>query len=394
MKPRQRAMIALMLVFSALWIACSLPRPDVDPGGAPLTAPAPTQAGQSVERAAPSTASAVPPHALIDVKRLPLGDGRVSTQPKIGYVWSCNTSFNGGGAFASGDWMHNDGTFDLTAKPSVDGQVNWLSSFTVTLQSDKRVIVGNDLPNHSTGAYPVSPNDDAYSYDRNPNSIRAQNVRLELPAFPVEANTPFCLPMGQVGVLLTGSYFFNALDAAGKDAVAHEIQDDCQGHPEQRGLYHYHNLTKCIDDPGAGHSALLGYALDGFGMYGLRGENGEILTNADLDGCHGHTHEIEWNGQKVAMYHYHATYEYPYTIGCFQGTPLVTGNPGGGGQQPGGGGGPNGQQPPQEAIDACIGLTEGATCRINTPNGNTLNGACAQIQQQLACVPPGGPASP
>jgi len=26
----------------------------------------------------------------------------------------------------------------------------------------------------------------------------------------------------------------------------------------------------------------------------------------------------------VSMYHYHATYEYPYTLGCFRGTPITT----------------------------------------------------------------------
>ena len=67
----------------------------------------------------------------------------------------------------------------------------------------------------------------------------------------------------------------------------------------------------------------MGYAFDGFGVYGHYGENGEILTNADLDACHGHTHMIEWDGQRVEMYHYHATYEYPYTIGCYRGTPVL-----------------------------------------------------------------------
>ena len=43
--------------------------------------------------------------------------------------------------------------------------------------------------------------------------------------------------MGPIGFLLTGGVFFNALDAQGKDAVAHEVQDRCQGHPERSGAY-------------------------------------------------------------------------------------------------------------------------------------------------------------
>jgi hypothetical protein len=66
----------------------------------------------------------------------------------------------------------------------------------------------------------------------------------------------------------------------------------------------------------------VGYARDGFGIYGNQGVNGVALTNADLDVCHGHTHAITVNGATVTQYHYHATKEYPYTLGCFRGTPV------------------------------------------------------------------------
>ena len=115
------------------------------------------------------------------------------------------------------------------------------------------------------------------------------------------------------------------------------------------GAYHYHSLTNCIDDPGTAHSKLMGYALDGYGIYGMRGEDGAVLHDADLDACHGHTHVIDWDGKKVAMYHYHATAEYPYVIGCFHGTPVAMhrqGPPQNGGGGPGGPRGPGGPPPP------------------------------------------------
>src|SRR5205085_854391 len=101
----------------------------------------------------------------------------------------------------------------------------------------------NALPNHTTGTFPISSADDAYQYDRNPNRIAAQTLSYTLPANPTVAATPSCVPGGVIGVLLTGSPFFNALDAGGKDAVAHEIQDHCGGHPQMSGLYHYHSLS-------------------------------------------------------------------------------------------------------------------------------------------------------
>ncbi|KAA3645548.1 MAG: DUF1566 domain-containing protein [Chloroflexi bacterium] len=48
-----------------------------------------------------------------------------------------------------------------------------------------------------------------------------------------------------------------------------------------------------------------------------------------------------------------------------------------------------GGEPPQEAINACVGSSTGAACTINTPNG-TLDGTCTNIQSELACVPEGG----
>jgi hypothetical protein len=257
--------------------------------------------------------------ASIDLTQLPIGDA-VSTAPEVDAVWSCQTDFGGPGAGATGDWINGDGTFDITAKPTVDGEAEWPSEFAISLNEDVRTLTGNSLPDHLTGEYPITSNDDAYQYDRNPNSISSQTLQIDLPSTPTIADKPSCLSLGPIGVMLTGSVVFNALDAQGRDAVAYEIQDDCSGHPEMRGAYHYHSLTPCIEDEGEGHSALVGYAMDGFGIYGPRGEDGETLTNADLDDCHGHTHEIEWDSDTLEMYHYHATWEYPYTLGCYMGT--------------------------------------------------------------------------
>ena len=261
----------------------------------------------------------------IDRTKLPIGDGKYSTSPKVGYVFSCITNFvnpNQAGARATGAWYNAAaGTYDLTIKPTVDGQVSWPSQFTIMLQGNNRVITGNDLPNHTTGQYPVSRNDDAYQYDGNPNTIKAQTLQLTLPATPTLNAQPTCVG-GTVGVMLSGSYIFSAFDAGGRDAVAHELQDACGGHPQQAGVYHYHSLSPCASDAALGHSALVGYALDGFGIYGPHGEKGTALTNADLDECHGHTHEIEWDGKTVEMFHYHATAEFPYTVSCFRGSAV------------------------------------------------------------------------
>ena len=269
-----------------------------------------------------AAAATVKAHEPLDLTKLPLGDGKISTEPRAGWIWACRIDPNAGGAHREGPWIDEAaGTFDLTAKAVVDGEVTWPYRFSITREGSTRVIATNDLPTHPTGQFPISRQDDAYQYDRNPNSIRAQDIVLRLPTEPTLAARPRRAP-GAVGVLVTGVALFSAIDAPGRDAVAHETQDACMGHPQRTGAYHYHNLTPCLEDPRdeGEHSGLVGYAIDGFGIYGPYGEGGVPLVSADLDECHGHVHEIDWDGRRRAMFHYHATPDFPYTLGCLRGT--------------------------------------------------------------------------
>lgn len=259
----------------------------------------------------------------IDKTRLPIGDGHISQRPEAGNVWPCQTRGFGTRREHTGPWIKTDGTFDLLNKPSAAGDVQWPSQLRIYQEGAVRKIVGNLLPNHPTGIFPKNPSDPTYVYSPNPHPIKSRAVFMELQANPDLATNASCVPMGAIGILLSGSAIFNGLDANGQDAVAHEIQDKCQGHPERNGTYHYHNLTNCLKDEGVStsHSALVGYAFDGFGIFGHRGEKGKVLSNADLDACHGHSHIIAWDGKQADMYHYHATWEYPYTVGCYKGKP-------------------------------------------------------------------------
>ncbi len=116
---------------------------------------------------------------------------------------------------------------------------------------------------------------------------------------------------------MTGVAIFNGFDAGNRDAVAHEIQDSCDGHPQQSGMYHYHSASDCIPGVNDPEPVLIGYALDGFGIYNRFDANGNELTNDDLDECHGTTSEVPWNGSTVSIYHYVATQAFPYTVGCY-----------------------------------------------------------------------------
>lgn len=256
---------------------------------------------------------------------LPLGDGNVSAQPKAGHVFSCPVNFRRAGTVKPQPWIRGDRWYP-SEKVTVDGQMLWPdSAIALSLDGDRRLVTANGLPNHATGRFPMDRSSLAYSYDRNPNGISSQRILLNLPAKPVTAQVPSCLPMGMIGFALSGVAIYNALDVAGLDAAAHEVQDKCSGHPQAKGEYHYHNLTPCMTDAAGAagrHSDLLGYALDGFGIYGAVGDRARRLTNADLDACHGHVGTVNWDGRQQTMYHYHFTQEYPYSLGCFAGTPV------------------------------------------------------------------------
>jgi hypothetical protein len=331
----------------------------------------------------------------VDVTKLPLGDGKYTTSgPKKGYVYVCHVASGGQGAQVNGPWIHGS-TWDTTAKVAVQGSVPWpQASIKISVSGSTRSIVSNDLPtNHNTGTFPIAASDPAAQYDRNQSSITAQNNSYTLPADPTALSTPDCI-YGMVGVMTNGVSLNDGFDALYRDAPAHEVQDSCDGHPNEQG-YHYHNLSTCYKAPAV--STVIGYAFDGFPITGPQVRSGKYLSTDDLDECHGLTSTITMDGKPVTTYHYVMTYDFPYSVSCFRGKshePMPGGGQSGqGGQQQGsmGGqqmGGNTGGNPPQEAITACSGKTTNASCTVQTPNG-TINGTCKMPpnSSSLACVP-------
>ncbi len=185
------------------------------------------------------------------------------------------------------------------------------------LLKDQRQIQVNNLPvDRKIGDWPMTQYAELTRIDRNPGVPMGGRLNISLPIKPTIGAKPTCVPMGAIGVTRNGVVLYSASDGRGEDAVAREIVDRFGGHPA-RDEYHYHFVPERLDaKPLAnGHSGLIGWMIDGFPLYGYRGVGGVEMTNAALDQCHGHEHD-RWG------YHYHATIEYPYTVGCFRGAPL------------------------------------------------------------------------
>jgi hypothetical protein len=255
--------------------------------------------------------------------KLRLGDDYLTTSfPAKGYLYSCTgKNPNAPGSIENKiTWIDfTNGTWNFLKKL-------WLpkgtfnpepGTYTETLSGDNRQINANNLPvDGKIGDWPMTSYPTLTEIDQNPGIPSLNNSSFIYSANPSEASFPTCVSLGAIGVTKNGVVIYHAADGRGEDAVAREIVDVFGGHPAITN-YHYHFIPERLDNESlvGGHSGIVGYINDGFPIYGYRGEDGIEMSNDDLDLCHGHKHG-------ALGYHYHATLEYPYTVGCYIGVPV------------------------------------------------------------------------
>lgn len=148
--------------------------------------------------------------------------------------------------------------------------------------SDNNVYIScTCIPGYDIGPWPT-----------NPNVPTNQNFVYKITRFPVEnTGTLIKTPLGHIGVWSNGVSIFNAMDAFSynnlgiwnQNAVVVEgiSFDECLGHPAPNGEYHHHLNPTCLydDQDSTVHSPIIGYAFDGFPVYGAFG-----YKNADGTG--------------------------------------------------------------------------------------------------------------
>ena len=126
----------------------------------------------------------------------------------------------------------------------------------------------------------------------NPNIPVNKNFVFKITRRPAQnTGTSVNTPLGHIGVWSNGVSIFNAKDGmsynnAGlwnRDALFFEgiSFDHCLGHPAPGGEYHHHVNPKCLynDSLNNVHSPIIGYAFDGFPIYGAYG-----FTNSNGSG--------------------------------------------------------------------------------------------------------------
>lgn len=194
----------------------------------------------------------------------------------------------------------------------------------VYVDGDFVVLEANGVPDHGSPYFGTSDSRyEAYNGDNdrfmlNPNRIAEQNLTLRIPLNPTEASRHEATPLGAIGLSLNGVPFYNQY-AGPNQPLTSEIDsfDQYNGHPRQFGGYHYH-IEPLYLTAQNGKDALLGFLLDGFPVYGPE-ENGQAVTNDDLDAFHGHFGATA--DYPDGIYHYHITDADPYLNGSgFYGT--------------------------------------------------------------------------
>lgn len=259
----------------------------------------------------------------------------------------------------------------------------------IALAGEFRTISSNGIPDHPPGQFPNR---------HNPNSIREQQHRFRVPAQPKESRTPTPFGLGKFGIAINGvpfdpgaAEFWNRDPNSGwqYEAMSGAVDlglDKNHAHVQPNGAYHYHGIpVELVARLSKGEKVpvLIGYAADGFPIYGPLGyadpkdtatavrplkssyrvrkgnrPNGprgrydgsfvqdyEFVAGAgDLDECNGRVSVTAEHPDGV--YCYHLTEEFPFIPRKFQGTPdesFMRRPPGGG---PPGFGPPPGRRPP------------------------------------------------
>lgn len=127
-------------------------------------------------------------------------------------------------------------------------------------------------------------------WNSNPNTPSNQNFVFKITRNPVQnTGTSTTTSMGHIGVWSNGVSIFNPKDGYywnnstssfssggsgtwNRNALVYEgiSFDNCLGHPAPNGEYHHHVNPKCLydDTDSTHHSPIIGYAFDGFPIYG------------------------------------------------------------------------------------------------------------------------------
>ena len=171
----------------------------------------------------------------------------------------------------------------------------------------------------------------------NPNTPANQDFCFRITFNPQEnTGTLTNTGLGHIGVWRNGVSIFNAKDAFSynnqgvwfQDAYVFEGSsfDACLGHPAGNGEYHHHVNPTCLynDSDEANHSPIVGYAFDGYPIYGAYGYSNPLDPNSAVSRMQSgqqlrniSSRQTLADGTGLPAYQYGPTVNSQYPIGSF-----------------------------------------------------------------------------
>ena len=217
----------------------------------------------------------------------------------------------------------------------------WNPTLKLTYTKSSAIMQPNGIPNHARDAYYAVPNagivvPGATTPTAIPDPTKAQTYKFTISTTPKYSSKVTSTSLGSIGVMISGAVLYNPFEGDGKTvAMANNFTitdsngnsasfvDKCAGHPTpQQGAYHYHGLPNCVtakvDKPG-GASHIIGFALDGFPIYGDRDIKGKQLKANDLDQCNGINSATPEFPKGIYHYVLLGTADVHSSIACFHG---------------------------------------------------------------------------
>ncbi|CAM9687361.1 unnamed protein product [Ectocarpus fasciculatus] len=183
------------------------------------------------------------------------------------------------------------------------------------------------------------------SWDINPNFAGVSERNASIPAFPMmfadNGTKDLSSASGTIGMMRNGVSMYSswAVDPVEEyEDTAFFLEadsfDPCGGHATPFGFYHYHGTPGCLQEQAGAvkgeHSPLLGWAYDGFPIYGQLGPDGIEMKMCGLEGADDTVCLDVCSGYEAFIDEDEYTYRYytacgfdesffPVTLNCYRG---------------------------------------------------------------------------
>ena len=213
-------------------------------------------------------------------------------------------------------WSHDDVDHCAAVKDSV-ADAGFMDRVTVTCDADKALITSDTYPDHPMMTGIVGTNEQV--------PVPAKDYAAPIPLTPIMGTTPKTRDAA-LGVAVNGVPIYDYTGGGEMtvedlyhtqtehDTLQTEQLDACGGHAGRGNDYHYHVKPVCMIEQmeNVGDAAIIGWAFDGFPIYGDNNPDGTHIALDVLDVC---------NGQADANfgYRYHTSAQAPYIIQCLMG---------------------------------------------------------------------------